>query len=111
VNHGFLRASDGAFTTFDAPGAQGTKAGTGFGGDPVINPAEAITGTYFTGNFPAVAVHGFLRAPHGTFTTFDAPGARSTVPFGINPAGVITGNYVDAGNVTHGFLRIPHGTK
>ena len=43
----------------------------------------------------------------GTFTTFDPPGAISTFPFGINPAGAITGYYADASGVIHGFLWIP----
>ena len=36
-----------------------------------INPAGAITGVYDDGT----RNHGFLRAPDGTFTTFDIPGA------------------------------------
>jgi hypothetical protein len=47
----------------------------------------------------------------GTFVTFDAPGAvNGTSPFSINPAGAITGNYVDASSQTHGFLRESDGT-
>jgi hypothetical protein len=43
-----------------------------------------------------------------TFTTFDVPGAvLGTVPTAINPAGTITGYYVDASFVSHGFIRIP----
>jgi len=38
---------------------------------------------------------------------FDAPGATSTVPQSINPAGAITGYYSDANFVYHGFLRSP----
>jgi hypothetical protein len=59
--------------------------------------------------------HGFLRAPDGTFTTFDAPGAgtgayQGTFAISINPAGAITGYYTDASNVDHGFLRARDGT-
>ena len=39
--------------------------------------------------------HGFLRAPHGTFTTFDPPGSTGTSVGGINPGGAITGSYFD----------------
>jgi hypothetical protein len=58
--------------------------------------------------------HGFLRAPDGKFTTFDAPGAgtgagQGTVAFGMNAECEITGYYVDATNVGHGFLRSPDG--
>lgn len=45
---------------------------------------------------------------------FDAPGAGSsagqgTFGFGITPAGVIVGEYIDAGSVAHGFVRSPDG--
>jgi hypothetical protein len=79
--HGFLRDPDGTITTFDAPGAstvggicstsvpwlvmQGTSAYN-------INAAGTITGIYTD---PSGVGHVFLRAPDGTFTTFDAPGA------------------------------------
>src|SRR5262249_6702453 len=91
VIHGFLRARDGTFTTFDAPGActaqsctqpfQGTFAWN-------INPAGAIAGYY---NDSSNVAHGYMRAPDGTITTFDAPGAgtgpfQGTIPSGINQA-------------------------
>src|SRR5436309_1119905 len=99
------------FTTFDVPGAstgsgQGTLATS-------INPAGVITGYYLDASG---AFHGFLRAPDGSVTTFDAPGAgagtdlrQGTFPKSINPSGAITGYYIDAGNVIHGFLRAPDG--
>ncbi|MGH8071559.1 MAG: hypothetical protein ACRERE_41270 [Candidatus Entotheonellia bacterium] len=47
----------------------------------------------------------------GTLTTFDVPGAISTEPQAINPAGVITGFYFDAvSSIPHGFLRASDGT-
>src|SRR5207237_9425592 len=74
VSHGFVRAPDGAFTTFDAPGA-GTGDGQGtfapiFGFN--INPQGTITENYIDASNVS---HGFVRAPHGTLTTCDAPGA------------------------------------
>ena len=55
----------------------------------------------------------FVRA-EPTITTFDAPGAgtgpgQGTQPFAINPAGLITGFYLDAGDAYHGVLRTPDG--
>ena len=97
------------FTTIDAPGAgtgveQGTIASS-------INNVGAITGNYADASNIS---HGFLRAPDGTFTTFDVlsvnGGLQSTVPFAINDVGAITGEYIDAGNTRHGFLRAPGGT-
>ena len=48
-----------------------------------------------------------VGANAGTLTTFDVPGAIDTEPFGINPAGAITGFYTDASFITHGFLWMP----
>lgn len=122
--HGFLRAPDGTLTTFDAPGAgtvggicstwtwwlvmKGTAAHN-------INAAGTITGIYTD---PSGVGHVFLRAPDGTFTTLDAPGAGTGDVQGtwsatfctLNPAGAITGWYVDAGNALHGYLRTAKGT-
>jgi hypothetical protein len=91
--------------TFDPPGSILTEA-------LAINPAGTIAGGYLDASN---VVHGFLRVPDGTFTTFDAPGAgtgigQGTIAFSINPAGAITGYYIDGGNVPHGFLRARDGT-
>jgi len=72
-----------------------------------------------TGSFTdAKAVpHGFIRYPDGKFTAFDAPGAglgdyldQGTVPYSINDAGVITGQFEDSSLTFHGFLRYPNGS-
>ena len=64
------KAHAATFTTIDPPGSIYTYPWS-------INPAGAITGNYYdaTGTGP----HGFLRAPDGTFTTFDIPGAVDTI--------------------------------
>jgi hypothetical protein len=54
-------------------------------------------------------LHGFLRAPDGTITTFDAPGSRSTTASSINPAGAITGFYSATSGHDHGFVRATDG--
>ena len=57
-----------------------------------------------------------LSAGHSpTYTTFDAPGAgtgpnQGTLALAIDPAGAITGYYIDASGVNHGFLRTTKGT-
>jgi hypothetical protein len=126
MRHGFLRAPDGTFTTFDVPATpshgipgaattgayQGTRA---YG----INFAGAITGYYTDTNYVA---HGYVRAPNGAITTFDVPGAGHTpmpnnatstsqgpYPYYINLSGTIAGDYLDANNVYHGFVRSPAG--
>src|SRR5438067_1730513 len=78
--HGFLRVSDGAFTTFDAPGS-----GTAYGQGTVaqsINRSRAITGYYADASG---VLHGFLRAADGAFTTFEAPGAGTASGQGTLP--------------------------
>ena len=123
--HGFLRARDGTLASFDVPG-QGTGVLKGiscvmtygipnlFGKNPVlgINPAEAITGSYYepiSGNW-----RGFLRAKDGSFTTFDAvpspssPSCTWTFPIAINPAGTIAG-YENGIGGNHGFVRAADG--
>ena len=108
-----MRTPDGTFTTFDAPNAgtgpgQGTFVFTGF----CLNPAGAIAATSVDASDVS---HGILRAPDGTMTTFDAPGAgtgpfQGTFTLGINTTGTITGYYVDAANVNHAFVRASDGT-
>jgi hypothetical protein len=78
-----------------------------------INLFGAVTGYYADTDG---SLHGFVRNPLGTITTFDGPDATCsgnfsvcTSPVGINLRGAITGFYCDA--VTcHGFLRTPGGT-
>ena len=54
-------------------------------------------------------------APGRTFITFDAPSAgtgpgQGTEGIHINPAGAITGYYLDSGDVFHGYVRARDGT-
>jgi hypothetical protein len=109
AGHGYVRARDGSFITFDVPGAGPNK-----GQCESINPAGTITGIYSTGVFPILVSHGFVRARDGTITTIDVPGAgtgsfQGTYALNINPAGTIAGHYADTSNVYHGFVRAPNG--
>ena len=107
VNHGFVRSSDGKFTTFDAPGAGNDSfEGTGCSSDcPLsLNDSGAITGIYIDSSF---VYHGYLRNSQGKIVTVDPAGSIFTFPDGINDLGSITGYYVDASGVYHGFLTIP----
>jgi hypothetical protein len=99
--HGYLRARDGAFITFDPPGSV-------LSNPAAINVEGAVTGSYF--DAISFTNHGFLRTPYGTYVSFDAPGSASyTVPVGIAPEGAIVGNYEDASGAWHGFLRASDG--
>ena len=96
------------FTTIDVPGSVATLA-------LQTAPGGGVIGYYI--DDVGFAFHGFLRAPDGTITTFDAPGAgtqaafsQGTFAYGLNPAGAIAGVYGDANFVSHGFLRDSNGT-
>ena len=118
VYHGYLRAPNGSYTEFDDPNA-GTGAGSGQGTLSLgINPAGEISGVYIDANY---VFHGFMRDRDGMIRDFDVPGAGTGAYQGtnacwfivcwggINPAGTITGFYVDNYNVYHGFLRTRDG--
>gem|GEM_PF-2487222 len=70
-----------------------------------INRAGSVTGYYSDGS----AIHGFLRAPDGSFTIFDASGSVATYGWSINRAGSIAGYFSD-GQMFHGLLRTPDGS-
>jgi hypothetical protein len=97
VQHGFLRSSNGVFTTFDPPGSISTYPTS-------INAAGKITGFYSNANF---STYGFIRTPDGTFITLDLP---SAYPVSINPADAITGSYLEGNSLLYGFLRNPDGS-
>src|SRR5205807_84513 len=104
VLHGFVRSTDGTFTTYDAPGA-GTGAGQGTLPESNNTPG-AITGQFIDGNF---VNHAFVRSNQGIFSTFDVPGmgtgaGQGTIPVDNNDPGAIVGEAIDAGTVIHGFL-------
>jgi hypothetical protein len=97
--YGFVRAVDGSFTTFSAPGA-------GTGGYPAnqgtyplsINAAGTITGYYIDANGVS---HGFTRTGRGTLTSFDAPEGGSGTNSG---QGNLRGEYQRGGGY-RGILR------
>ena len=79
-----------------------------------MNPSQHFVGTYID----AGARHGFLQLPDGSapikvdVTFQDASGnvvtALATIAFGINPDGVIVGQYtVVSGGAIHGFAAMP----
>jgi len=78
------------------------------------NSLGEVTGFFTDAN---VVPHGFLRSPEGKFTVFDAPGSgqgyfldQGTVPYSINDAGVITGQFEDSSQSFHGFIRYRDGS-
>jgi uncharacterized membrane protein len=73
-------------------------------------PAVSIRAGAIAGTAADGSNSGYLRSPDGTFTTFNPPGATATAVLAINPAGAITGYYLDANFGAHGFVRAPDGT-
>lgn len=67
-----------------------------------INNAGQITGFYYTDD-PVVFASGFVKTGD-VYSVFDVPGARATMPTGINDAGLIVGNWSDDAGA-HGFLK------
>ena len=105
VSHGYVRAPNGAITTFNVKGA-GTSSGQGTWPQNITD-LWAIPGYYIDSNGVS---HGFLRAPDGNITTFNVKGAGSgqgTFTDASNQWCEITGWYIDANGVYHGFLRLP----
>jgi uncharacterized membrane protein len=84
--HGFLLDTTGHLQTIDVPGAYSTTP-------QAINNSGEIVGSYSD----AQGTHGFLDK-NGVFTTIDPPGsinsiAPSTVAYGINSSGQISGTF------------------
>ncbi len=95
--HGFL-VRDGIFESYDVPGGSLLTATWD------INPGQQFVGTYVdsTGHR-----HGFEQLPDSSAPiNIDFPGATATVAFGINPGGVIVGQYSASGHI-HGFVAVP----
>ncbi len=88
-----------------------------------MNASQQFVGTYRAAGEPLTKRHGFLQNPDGSApVTLDfmcqeplgCAGASfgsvafSTIAFGINPSGVIVGQYqLVSGGAAHGFIAIP----
>jgi probable HAF family extracellular repeat protein len=97
---GFVRATDGTFTSLTVPGAGFTILGD-------ISNNGQMTGQFGPAGF--AMRHAFIT--DGTsFTYFDVPGASKTAGGAINDSGATVGVYWDATNMVHGFLRSASGS-
>ena len=103
VSDGFLRASDGTFTTFPAPVAGDRVQATS------MNDTAAITGFYTLGFSGTANYYGLLHQG-GTTTSFDVPGETQTLAESINSYGTIVGSGETGFNNAIGFVRDPLGT-
>jgi probable HAF family extracellular repeat protein len=117
VQHGYL-VRDGMLTPYDP------TADTNLTVIWDINPNEQFVGAYRKKGEPATKRHGFLQSSDGSdpvtldVTYVDAQGnivnAFATTAFGINPSGVIVGQFtvvLPNGKVgpPHGFVALPPG--
>ena len=92
-----------------------------------MNASQQFVGTYRVAGEPAAKRHGFLQNPDGSapvtvdFTCQELVGcsgapfgtvAFSTIAYGINPGGVIVGQYqLVSGGAFHAFVAIPPDLK
>jgi len=98
VNHGYIRAADGSFTTFTV---QGSTYGMF---DICIDQKYWISGDYADANN---VNHGFIRNRDGMITTFDPPGSIGTSVGNANANRQVAGEYEDSSGMSHGFLLTP----
>lgn len=89
---GVAQAQSYTFIEFDAPGATSTTVTS-------INNSGQILGMYETPSGRRC----FLRAPDGTFTSFDPPGTGGLC-VGLNNLGSVVGGFYDAKG-GHGYVR------
>ncbi len=112
--HGYL-VRDGMFSQYDPDGANLTAIWD-------ANPRQQIVGTFRFSGEVITKRHGFLQNPDASpaltfdFTCQESAGcagapmgtvAFATIAFGVNPDGVIVGQYVLAnGGAPHGFVAV-----
>ena len=93
--HGYV-VHDGNFLSYDVPGSTSTDIWD-------MNPSGAFVGVDHAGRN-----HGFLQLPDGSAPiTVDPPNSVNAGAVGINPAGLIVGQYTDSAGHLHGFLAVP----
>lgn len=101
IIHGFLRNSEGSFTTIDVPGIPGSRYTAAYG----INNRGEISGYY---KDASKTQHGYIREPNGTYMTIDPAGATTVRVFKINDEGEAIGA-VDAPAPGYTFVRHADG--
>jgi hypothetical protein len=111
--HGFVRADDGTFTTFDPGGAPSQVE---ILSPSRINATGAVAGLFIDTN---TVNHGFFLDVNGMITVLDAPGAGTaagtgTQAYDMNSGGVIVGGITTgfSGGIaaSHSFMRGTDGT-
>jgi len=117
--HGYL-VNSGMFNSYDPDGANLTAIWD-------MNPSRQFVGTFRFSGEALQKRHAFLQNPDGSpavtfdFVCQDPAGcagaplgavAFTTVAFGVNPEGVIVGQYsLVSGGAAHGFVAVPPDTN
>ena len=96
VDHGFIRSSDGVYSSYDAPG--GSVSATTLSG---VNSNGEIVGYYKVSS--GTPTTSGLWKNGAVFNPIQYPGINDTRAFGINDSEVIVGKYKDSLNVEHGY--------
>jgi probable HAF family extracellular repeat protein len=97
----FLLLRSGEYTPLpEMPGATETS-------HVRVNNRGQTVGFAFDGVDTATG-HGFVQRD-GEFSEIDVSGASTTIPFGINDRGDVTGVYIDAGGSLRSFVRDARG--
>jgi len=94
---GFLRKTDGTFSTLDVPGAIRTQP-------EASNFEGSVAGEYV--NPGPFAQHGFLLPRSGALESFDVPDSYRLVVTGVDLQNKVVGFFQDTAG-THGFIRRP----
>ena len=106
--HGYVDVG-GAYSHVDPPGTCIDSGTPCYNVALAINNNGVIAGHYST---DYGQVHGFVRDAGSNYTLFDVPfvNAVGTEAHGINDAGVIVGEYIDAATTSaHSFVRAAAG--
>lgn len=90
------------YFTFDVPGA------VQYGREAGVNGSGVVFGSFQDNRG---LWHGFVRAPDGAITQFDATGATNTYPMAMNDQGVIVGYMHLSGQIAErAFIRNADGS-
>jgi hypothetical protein len=93
VQHGFMRAAGGTFTTVDVPGSSGTQV-------TAVNSLGLAVGYSYSSD----TTLGFLRYRNGTFRTLKDPGTSYTQPVAMNDSGEVAGDIGLSPGIFRGFV-------
>ena len=96
-DHKELLAS-GKFRTVDFLGAAGTVLTS-------LNPSGEMSGESCVVASCTTFTHSFVLSKKGTFTSFDPPGAISSVAVTVIPSGAVFGSFTDSAGGGHGYKR------